>query len=250
MEGDEIKLLLINLGESRQDYIIHKCIKNGVTVFASDNTTEIHSILSSQRVTHIMIDPIGRKTDWLEFLSQIRGSEGGVNYKIIITTARKDKEFIARLLKLGIVGFIPSLITDDAVFERLDAIVKISAYGKENRRHFRVKVKSGISKVNFSVPGSGKVVSGELTDISIVALALRLEKPEDFEDVAVGKVMDKVQLKINNKFATFSMKILKSGPHTVGALTEIQDNSLFVISNFIYEEMLKEITSASRAKIG
>ena len=247
MECDSIKLLLINMGETRRDYIIHKCITNGVSVYASDNTTEIHSVLNSQQISHILIDPIGRKTDWLDFLTQIRSSEGGQNYKIIITTAKKDKEFIAQLLKLGIVGFIPSLSTDSAVFDKLDSVVKITAYGKENRKHFRVKVKAGVSKINFSVPATGKVVSGELTDISIGALALRLDKPEDFQEVAIGKTFDKVQLKINNKFATFSMRILKSGPHTVGSYIDIQDNSLFVISNFIYDEMSK-IASSSPVK--
>lgn len=235
-------LLLINVSPSKEDYIINKSIKNNVGIYSAQNTAEVHKIITTKEITHLYIDLMSKNIDWLNFLKELRMSEDGHKYQVIVTSNRKERDFIQALLYLGIVGFIPSDIGVEKTFDKLNKILKITQNRDTRRKHFRVSIpKTDDVKVNFKLPKQDKLITGQVTDISIVAMAIRLDTPSDYNSYSAGTTIDKVQLKINNRFALLTIKIIKPGPITIAALPSLSDNALNLLSQYVFEGMKREV---------
>ncbi len=233
-----MNLLLVNISPSKREYIINKCIKNDVAVYKADTTPEVHQALTTVDMTHIFIDIMSKNIDWLEFLKELREAEDGSKYQIIIMSNKTEREFIQSLLYLGIVGFIRSDLNLEQTFERLDKIMKITAKRDKRRKHFRVSIPNKDKVlINFKIPNSDKLITGKVTDISIVAIAFALDKPQDHRELTEGDVIEKVQLKINNKFALATIKIVKANPITVCAFQDLTENALNLLTNYIFISM-------------
>ena len=241
-----MNLLLINITESKKDYIVGKCIKNDVGVFSADSGADVHKYLVSKQITHIFIDLVSKTTDWMEFLKQLRETEDGAKYQLIVMSNRKEREFIQALLYLGIVGFIQPDLAQEKTFEKLDSIMKISDKRDKRRMHFRVNItpKDDV-RINFKPGKIDKLINARVTDLSIVALAFQLDNPKEYLDFADNDTIDKVQLKINNRFALLTIKILKAGPVTVATIVNPSDNALNLLTQFIFEAMSRLESEAS-----
>ena len=240
-----MNLLLINITDSKKDDIIGKCIKNDVAVFSAENTVDTHKYLVSKEISHIFIDLASKTVDWLEFLKQLRETEDGAKYQIIVMSNRKEREFVQALLYLGIVGFIQPDIAQEKTFEKLDSILKISEKRDKRRMHFRVNItpKDDV-RINFKPGKIDKLINARVTDLSIVAIAFQLDNPKEYLDFADNDVIDKVQLKINNRFALLTIKILKAGPVTVATLMNPTENALNLLTQFIFEAMSRLASEA------
>jgi response regulator of citrate/malate metabolism len=244
-----MNLVTVNLISTKKEYIINKCISHNVEVYTAETPTDIHKILTSKNITHIFIDLMSKNHDWLAFLKELKKSEEGSKYQIIINSNRKEKEFIQQLLYMGIVGFIPSDLGFEATFEKLDKIMKITEKRDIRRKHFRVSVPvEDEILLNFKMPNQDNLIKGRVTDLSIVAIAFKLDTPGDYKNYGEGSVVEKVQLKINKKFSLISIKILKAGPVTVGMFVETSENATNVISQYIFKAMQKGIEKPEPVK--
>ncbi len=239
-------LLLINILSTKRDFIINRCIKNDVAVYNADNALEVHKILSNIDITHIFIDIVSKTVDWLHFLKELKQSEDGSKFQIIVMSNNTEKNFVRSLLYLGIVGFIRSDLNMELTFDRLDKIMQISSKRDKRRKHFRVRIPNQDKvSINFKVPKSDYLITGKVTDISIVALAFELDKHEDHQQISEGVTIGNVQIKINNKFALVNFKIIKANPISVCAFTHLSDNALNLLTNYIFVSMNKVISNDS-----
>jgi response regulator of citrate/malate metabolism len=228
----------MNVTPSKREFIITKCIKNDVGVFTADNTEEAHKFLTSRSITHILVDLGSKASDWLGFLKQLRETEEGFKYQIIIISIRKEREFIQSLLYLGIVGFIAGDLSIEKIYEKLDSLIKISEDRDKRRKHFRVNVtEQDEVKINFKKPNQDKLITGKVTDISIVAAAFQVDDESHVHNFSAGDVIDKVQLKINTRFALVSLKIIKTGPISVGMFLNLSENALNLLTQYIFDAM-------------
>ncbi len=236
-----MSLLMINIPGDKRDYIINKFISKRIPVFSADRPNDIQLVLMKSDITHIFIGLSSSTVNWFDFLKELRQSEDGQEYKIIVSSDRQDKDYVKELLMLGIVGFIPANLDEEKAYIKLEKVFTASENVNKNRKHFRVSVpEDNVISVNFRLPNSDKFVTGRLTDLSIVALAFRLDIPTDSANLETGRSLDKVQLKVNNKLALVNLKILKTGPVTVGHITDASENTMNILSQFIYHEMIKK----------
>ena len=241
-----MSILLVNLASEKRDYIIKKCIANRLDVFSADRTSDIQSILSMKNVEYMVIDLNSVVIDWVDYLKELRTSEDGSKYKVIACSNRQDKDFIKELLLLGIVGFIPANLDAEKVFEKMNKIINLSSKISNERKHFRAVVPPNEQiTINFRIPNSDNFVKGRVTDLSIVAIAFRLDDPKEQMHFREGENIDKVQLKMDNKLMLFSMKIIKSGAISIGKITEIQENAFNHISLYIYRSMNSSLNGGS-----
>ena len=241
-------LLMVNIVSSIKDYVVNKCITNNVGVYSGNNTDQVHKYLTTTDVTHIFIDLVSKTVDWMDFLKQLRESEDGNKYQVIVISNRKEREFIQSLLYLGIVGFIPSGLGLEKTFERLDKILKITEKRDPRRKHFRVKIPTEVNfKLNFRLPNQDKLITGSVTDLSIVAIAFKLDTAEDLRIYTEGTTIEKVQLKIRNKFILVTIKILKAGPVTIAGFLNLKENALNSLSQYIFEEMSNAVNKITQS---
>ncbi len=240
-----MKLLLVNVIGTKREYIISKCISSGIEVFHSDSIDGCHKILSSVDITHLFIDFESRKIDWFEYLKSLRAMEDGNKYQVIVISKSNKKEFVQDLLKLGVIGFVQAMHNAEETYKKLNEIMRIGDKRDPRRKHFRVKIPATEEiKINFKMPNKDKFITGKVTDVSIVAIAFRLNNPVDRYDYAEGQIIEKVQLRIKNKNIMIRMKIIKEGPLTVASFYKVKETILSTISHFVYDRMLKDIVEA------
>ncbi len=118
--------------------------------------------------------------------------------------------------------------------------MKITQNRDKRRKYFRVSIaKEDDVKINFSIANEDKLITGKVTDISIVAIAFKLDIPDDHHSYKEGETLSKVQLIINKKFVLVNIRILKAGPITVGLLIDTKEQAQCTISRYIYDIMSK-----------
>lgn len=233
-----MSILLVNFSSEKRDFFIKKCIANRLAVYHADRTIEIQMVLTTKEVEYIVIDLNSVVFNWVDYLKELRSSEDGQKYKLIACSNRQDKDFIKELLLLGIVGFIPTNLDADKAFEKMSRIINIASKISSQRQHFRVAVPPQEQiTINFRVPNSDNFIKARLTDLSVVALAFRLDDPKESMYFREGDNIEKVQMKMDNRLMLFSMKIIKTGAVSIGKITEMQENALSHISLYIYKAM-------------
>ncbi len=233
-----MNLLMINIVDAKQDFIINKCIINNVGVFSASSTDEAHNFLTTRYITHIIIDFTSRTNDLIDFIKLLRESEDGNKYQVIAMSNNKQRDFIQSLLLIGIVGFIPGDTSLDGIFDKLNKIMKITLDRDKRRKHFRVSIaKEDEVKINFSLPNDDTLITGKVTDLSIVAIAFKLDSPNAHSAYKEGQILSKVQLIINKKFVLVNIKIIKAGPISVGLLIDIKEQASNIIAHYIYKIM-------------
>lgn len=240
-------ILLINVLGTKREYIIKKFLFMGIETYHCETPAEANKILVSKNISHILIDFESRKFNWLKFLKELRETEDGNNYFVVANSSNNEKPFIVELLKLGIKGFIAGNLRAEKTYDKFITLLKLGRVVPEKRKHFRAKVRDSDNvKINFKVKNIDNVITGIVTDLSVAALAFKLDDKRNLHHLSENSVLDKVQIRIKNKFAIMRLRLIKTGDLNVGLLINPSDNLLNILSGYIYDIMLSNVINSHK----
>ncbi len=237
-----MEILLVNLLDSKKDYLISRFIAQGIKAFHVDTQEQFEDIIGKKDITHIIINFDSKAIDWFDFISRLKNNSSQANYNIIAESVNKKKEFINSLLQIGVIGFIYSSMNKEQTYKKILSVLKKNQRNNERRKHIRIKLKpENNAQVTFRIPNTDVIIKGRVTDLSVVAIAFKIQDKRESMYFKDGDIIEKAQFRFKNKNMLVNLKILKSDILSVAYFFDTNPNVIMNISKIIYDKINEEV---------
>jgi two-component system OmpR family response regulator len=151
-----------------------------------------------------IIDIDSQEAEGSELVNDLKGSPQTRSIKIIVHTIQSNKEFVVRLVELGVLGYLLKPYDETEIFPKLKKILAKLESHDSQRRHIRVQPDpEELLRVHFRLPGHKSLVSGKILDISVGGMALELINPPPPAQLRQGRRIDEIRFALILRKATF-----------------------------------------------
>jgi CheY-like chemotaxis protein len=153
-----------------------------------EESTDIHGAI---------IDIDAKEVEGARLITELRENEKTRGLPIIVHTIQAGKEFVMRMIELGIVGYLLKPFREETAKSKLASILDKIADHNTQRKHIRVKPDpQELIRVHFRLPGHSALVSGKIIDISLGGMAIELLNPPDAVYLGIGTRVGKLQFSL------------------------------------------------------
>ncbi len=178
----------------------------------SNRQAALDELKSNPEIEGAIVDIDSQDVDGIKLIEEIRASYSHAN-KIIIHTIQSNKDFVVRMVEMGVVGYLLKPYDEEEIFSKLKAILaKIESHNKQ-RKHIRVKPDpEEMLRLHFRLPDYPHLIAGKILDISIGGVAIELLNPPE-EDIlkSVARIA-RIQFTLSGKqFSPAGQIILQKG---------------------------------------
>ena len=164
---------------------------------------------SSDPVVGAIIDIDNHEVEGIALIEEIKGNSRLSGIAIIVHTVQSSKEAVAKMIEIGVAGYLLKPFDPDAAHAKISVILGKLASHNSQRKHIRVKLEADdMAKVHFRMPGSSQLVSGRIIDISLGGLAAELFNPPAVELISPGSPIPKIEFAIAGKELSPSASIV------------------------------------------
>ncbi len=156
---------------------------------------------SNPDIKGAIIDIDNQEVEGSLLISEMKEKEKTRGIPIIIHTVQASKEFVLKMIELGVTGYLLKPFREDAARAKLAAILDKLSDHDANRKHIRVKPDpQEMIRIHFRLPSFTHLVSGKIIDISLGGVAIELlNPPPESQVLAVGSRIAKLQFTLGTK---------------------------------------------------
>ncbi|MGO9307817.1 MAG: response regulator [Spirochaetia bacterium] len=156
-----------------------------------------------------IVDIDSKDADGMQLITDLKQSEATRGISVIVHTIQTKKDFVLRMVDLGVVGYLLKPFNPDTTKAKLAAVFSKLATHNSQRRHIRVKPSPDeLARVSFRLGRSKQIISGRIVDISLGGMAAELFNPPDAEPVSPGASLSRMEIAIAGKVLTPSASIV------------------------------------------
>ena len=158
------------------------------------------AIASGAQVEGAIIDIDNKDVDGIALIQELRESEQTRRISIIVHTMQSSKDFVMRMVEMGVAGYLLKPFSPETAKAKLAAIfAKLSTHNSQ-RRHIRVKPDpDDLARVSFRASGTRQLLSGRIVDISLGGMAAELFNPPPPEALTPGMPLSRLQFALSGK---------------------------------------------------
>jgi two-component system chemotaxis response regulator CheY len=167
---------------------------------ASNREAAQKAIAEGAQIEGAIIDIDNKDVDGIALIQELRQGEGTRGISVIVHTVQSSKDFVMRMVDMGVAGYLLKPFSPDTAKTKLAAIfAKLSTHNSQ-RRHIRVKPDpDDLARVSFRVSTSRQLISGRIVDISLGGIAAELFNPPPPETLAAGTPLSRLQFVLSGK---------------------------------------------------
>jgi two-component system chemotaxis response regulator CheY len=122
-----------------------------------------------------IIDIDNKEVEGILLISDLKGAESTRGISVIVHTIQTSKDFVMRMVDLGVAGYLLKPFDPDKARAKLAAIFSKLATHNSQRRHIRIKPNADeLARVSFRLGRSKQLTSGRIVDISLGGMAAEL----------------------------------------------------------------------------
>ncbi len=156
-----------------------------------------------------IVDIDNTDVDGIAFISDLREGEGTRGISVIVHTIQTSKDFVMRMVDMGVAGYLLKPFDPDKAKTKLAAIFAKLATHNAQRRHIRVKPSSDeLARVSFRIGRSTQLTAGRIVDISLGGLAAELFNPPESDTLALGTPLSRMEISLAGKVLTPSASVV------------------------------------------
>ncbi|GAH68763.1 unnamed protein product, partial [marine sediment metagenome] len=139
----------------------------------SSRQAALAEVQKNPEIEGAIIDIDSQEIEGIELIKQLKAADNSQLNKIIIHTIQSNKDFVVKMVELGVVGYLLKPYNEEEVFAKLQNIfAKIESHNKQ-RKHIRVKPDPDeLLRLHFRVPDYPHLISGKILDISLGGVAV------------------------------------------------------------------------------
>jgi two-component system chemotaxis response regulator CheY len=189
-----VGFLVVEGSLSARDSLCYALLSLGIKGIPAAARAAAWEILVSQKdIQGAIIDIDNQEVEGSALIEEMRQSEGTRAIPIIVHTAQASKEFVMKMIEMGVSGYLLKPFREDASRKLAAILDKISDHNSQ-RKHIRIKPDpQKMIRVHFRVPGLSSLVSGKLIDVSLGGIALELFNPPDPIHLPTGQRISRLQ---------------------------------------------------------
>ncbi len=167
----------------------------------STRTAALEVLGENPDIKGAIIDIDNQEVEGSLLISEMKEKEETRGIPIIIHTVQASKDFVLKMIELGVTGYLLKPFREDAARAKLAAILDKLSDHDANRKHIRVKPDpQEMIRVHFRLPSFTHLVSGKIIDISLGGVAIELfNPPPESQVLAVGSRIAKLQFALGPK---------------------------------------------------
>jgi two-component system OmpR family response regulator len=186
-----------------------------------------------------IIDIDSQEAEGSELVNDLKGSPQTRSIKIIVHTIQSNKEFVVRLVELGVLGYLLKPYDETEIFPKLKKILAKLESHDSQRRHIRVQPDpEELLRVHFRLPGHKSLVSGKILDISVGGMALELINPPPPAQLRQGRRIDEIRFALSTReFAPAGTVILRKATFLALRFEKLKDDEKAHLARYIFKRI-------------
>lgn len=150
----------------------------GLPVASRSNALE--AIKAQGGIEGAIVDIDNRDVDGIQLINDLKASEATRRIAVIVHTIQTRKEFVRKMVEIGVAGYLLKPFSPDSAKAKLEAILSKLSTHNSSRRHIRViPDPDELTRVSFRVSGIKQLMSGRIIDISLGGIAIELFNPPE-----------------------------------------------------------------------
>ena len=193
--------LVVESSLSVRESLCHVLLAFGVRgIPVATRAAALEALESGEQIEGAIVDIDNKDVEGIQLIEELKKSERTAAISVIVHTVQSSKDFVMRMIELGVVGYLLKPFSDTNAKTKLSAIFSKMATHNSQRKHIRVKPDPGeLARASFRVQGSPQLVSGRIVDISLGGLAIELFNPPAEGFLSPGSSVIKLQFSLSGK---------------------------------------------------
>ncbi len=206
-----MEFLVIEESPAVRDKLCYILLSLGIKgVPLSTRQQALDLLRRGERFDGAIIDVDSSEVDGFRLIQELKEGEGTQSIRIIVHTIQSQKEFVLRMVEMGILGYLLKPFDEKDASAKLKKILeKTVTSHNEARKHVRVRPDpEELLRVHFKVSNYPNMVGGKVVDISLGGVAIEMFTllPEGI--LTAGRIVPKIQFTLTGHTFTPSGQIV------------------------------------------
>ena len=237
-----MKILLFEPINQIKQLVLNMLIKNGFHVIAVEQTEAIMPELLKNNYTVLLGDFQEKDPESLKVLQTIRSNENLAALKFILHSAGPSRDFMIKMVPLGMIGFIPKPFITQNFLNNFLAILKKVDVNIAERKHVRVKPDP---RDNLTIllrsPETKRMLTAKINDISMGGMAFEIFGNFEENDLKIRQLVKNIQVKIITNTISLSALIIAQKEKIFAIkYTELSEFDSNILSRYIYKRLFED----------
>jgi len=169
----------------------------------------VEALAKGAAIDGAIVDIDNKDADGMRLITDLKQSETTRGISVIVHTVQTKKDFVLRMVDLGVAGYLLKPFNPETAKAKLAAVFSKLATHNSQRRHIRIKPSPDeLARVSFRLGRSKQIVSGRIVDISLGGMAAELFNPPDTESVFPGSPLSRMEIALAGKVLAPSASIV------------------------------------------
>ncbi len=183
-----MKFLVVESLKSVRDSLCYILLSFGIKGIPIKNYKSAEEYFdNNQDITGLIVDIDNKDVEGIKLIEYLRGNNRMKDIKIIVHTIQSNKDFVIKMIELGVAGYLLKPFAEEQAYRKLENILNKLSNHHKDRKHIRVKPEADeLLRLHFKLPGHEKLLSGKILDISMGGVAAELFNPPENKILTPG----------------------------------------------------------------
>jgi DNA-binding response OmpR family regulator len=193
-----VGFLVVEGSLSARETLCYALLSFGIKGIPAATRSAAWEILKTNKdIQGAIIDIDNQEVEGSKLIEEIRQGESTKALPVIVHTAQASKEFVMKMIEVGVAGYLLKPFHEDSSRGKLAGILDKLSEHNSQRKHIRIKPDpEELIRVHFRLSGLSALVSGKLIDISLGGIALDLYNPPDPIHLPTGQRIARIQFSL------------------------------------------------------
>jgi two-component system chemotaxis response regulator CheY len=167
---------------------------------AATRPAAMEVLKADEKIEGAIVDIDNKDVEGIQLIQALKENERTRGMSIIVHTVQSSKDFVMRMIDMGVAGYLLKPFSPDTAKAKLAVIFSKLATHNSQRKHIRVKPDPDeLARVSFRVSNSPQLVSGRIIDISLGGIAVELFNPPAAELMTPGMPISRLVFALAGK---------------------------------------------------
>ncbi len=195
-----MEFLVVEHSPQIRENLCYILLSLGIRGIPLANREKALETLKNKEVSGAIVDVDNKEVEGLQLIEELKNNDKTKNIHIIVHSVQSQKDFVLKMVEMGVVGYLLKPMEEETTVEKLKKILQKLETHRTERKHIRVKPDpEDIPRLHFRVADYPKLISGKILDISMGGVASELFNPPPENVLQPKTKIPSIQFTLLNK---------------------------------------------------
>jgi len=171
--------LVVESAQAVREALCYTLLSFGIKGIPAASRSEALAALKAHNgIEGAIVDIDNRDVEGIQLVNDLKADEVTRRIAVIVHTIQTRKEFVRRMVEIGVAGYLLKPFSAETARPKLEAILSKLSSHNASRRHIRVSPDPDeLTRVSFRIRGIPQLMSGRIVDVSLGGMAIELFNP-------------------------------------------------------------------------